>query len=128
MSVEVREIQDVTIIHSNLTRVTAVAGAEEFRQTLMESIEEGRLAIAVDMHGIEYADSTMIGALVDGNKLLTRDGGTMCLFNVSHELREFFNQTVLDRFIEICATEEIAILVFDGLPKKKRRSIRKFFG
>jgi len=127
MSVETREVKGVLIIHPNFTRVTAVSGVEEFRDTMERSVERGHLAIAVDLAGVEYADSTMIGALISTFKKLSRQNGLMCLFNVGSELHEFFRQTVFDRFVEICRDEQSALELFGDRPKSTRKGLRRLF-
>ncbi len=79
------------------------------REALESAGKEGHLAIAVDLAGVEYADSTMIGLLIGAFKTLTQNRGLICLFNVAPELHEFFRQTVLDRLIEICKDEQTAL-------------------
>ena len=128
MSVDVYEVKGVLIIHPELSRVTALGGAEEFRTVVNKALKDGYLAVAVDLAGVEYADSAMIGTLVDAFKQLNRENGTICLFNVSQELREFFRQTVLDRFIQIFPDEESVLLALEDRPKRKRRKgLRRFF-
>lgn len=127
MSVEKREVGGVLIVHPTTTRVTAVVGAEELREALESAGKEGHLAIAVDLAGVEYADSTMIGLLIGAFKTLTQNRGLICLFNVAPELHEFFRQTVLDRLIEICKDEQTALELFEGGPKMKRKGLRGLF-
>lgn len=130
MSVDVREVKGVLIVRPGNRRVTAVSGANEFREALDKALTAGHLAVAVDLTGVEYADSTMIGALISAFKNLHQHGGLICLFNVGSELREFFRQTVLDRVIEIRKDEQSAIDLFDGRTKKtgKRKSgLRRLF-
>ena len=118
---EIREVDGIVIIHPPQKWITAVDGAAEFRDALEKVVAEGRLAVAVDLSGVEYADSTAIGALIQGFKNLTREGGKLCLFGVGDEMKDFLAQTVLDRFIEICSDEESVALQFTNLPRKKKR-------
>ena len=118
---EIREVDGILIIQPPQKWITAVDGATEFREALEKAVEDGRLAVAVDLDGVEYADSTAIGALIQGFKSLTRAGGKLCLFHVGDEMKDFLSQTVLDRFIEICTDEESVSLQFTNLPKKKKR-------
>ena len=111
----------VLIIHPTQKWITAVDGAEPFRKALESAIDDGYLAVAVNLDGVEYADSTAIGAIIQGFKKITRAGGKMCLFHVGQEMEDFLAQTVLDRFIEIVGDEEAVDLHFSGMPKQKKK-------
>lgn len=127
MGADRREVNGVLIVHPTDSRLTAMSGAGELREALMGAVRRGHLALAVDLAGVEYADSTMIGDLIAAFKDLHRDGGLICLFNVAPELREFLHQTVLDRLIEICTDERAALLLMEDRPKSKRRGLRRLF-
>jgi anti-sigma B factor antagonist len=121
-----RNVEGVLILNPSQKWITAVDGASELREEISLAIEDGCLAIAVDMGQVEYADSTAIGALIQGFKDLTRNGGRICLFNVGQEMKDFLTQTVLDRFIEVKSDEEAVLLDFKSAPKKKKSWWRPF--
>lgn len=127
MGVDVREVKGVLVVHPDLKRVTAASGAEEFRSTIDDAVTKGRLAIALDLAGIEYADSTMIGVLIAAFKSLNQNGGLICAYNVGPELHEFFRQTVLDRLIEVCKSEDDALDLFKDRSKSKKKGLRGLF-
>jgi len=123
MNVETRTADGVLIVRPGAGRITALSGADLLRQALEKAIARGHLAIAVDLDGVEYADSTMLGVLISAFKALNQRGGLVCAFNVGSELREFFHQTVLDRVIDVCKDESEALGLFAGRARKKRRGL-----
>ncbi len=127
MEIEVRTAGGVQILRPTLSRLTAVSGADGLDQSIRQAIADGNLAIAINMTEVEYADSTAIGALIRGYKQLATGQGTLCLFGVGEELREFFRQTVLDRLIDIEPDEQSALQMFEGQPKKRRKGIWNIF-
>ena len=127
MSLGVHDANGVLVVQPNRVRITAATGVEDLREALIDAIRNGRLAIAVDLHGVEYADASTIDALIDAYKGLQQVGGSLCIFNAAETLREFFQQTVLHRFIHICSDEQEAVEFFRELPKRKRRRFRSFF-
>jgi len=122
MSVDVREVDGVALIHPRRKRVTALSGADELREALHNARERGHLAIAIDFEGVEYADTAAIGMLIAEFKVLNRDHGLMCLFNVGPDMHEFFRQIVFDHLIEVRGTEQAALELFAGQPKRRHLS------
>jgi len=90
-------------------------------------VKGGHLAIAVDLAGVEYADSTMIGILISTFKSLNQSKGMICLYNVGSELHEFFRQTVLDRLIEVCKDEQTALRLLADRARSRRKGLRRLF-
>ena len=120
MSVHEREVDGVLILHPALARITRSSGVSEFGASLRRARETGHLAIAIDLQGVEYADSELITALLTEFKQLIKMHGLMCLFNVGTELREFFRQTIIDHLIEIHEDKRSAVDRFADLPKRTR--------
>jgi len=128
MSVDVREVGGICIIHPNETRLIVGSAEDDFRAALNRVIDAGHLALAVDMAGVEYADARTISTLIESFKLLNRNGGSLCLYNLAEGMRDFFRQTVLDNLIETRPNESAAVSFFANLPKRKRKGLRGLFG
>lgn len=83
MHIDVIEKDGVAVVTPVGARVDLqVAG--EFRATLLQRIEAGHHRLVVDMEGVEFVDSSGLGALVSALKALRelRAGGDLRLANV----------------------------------------------
>ena len=65
MSIDVHEADGVVVIRPNQARIIAASGESELGSALAKAIDDGGLAIALDLAGVEYADNAVIGGLVD---------------------------------------------------------------
>jgi anti-anti-sigma factor len=121
MSVASRDIGGVLIIHPEHERITVASGSvEDLRESLHQAVDDGRLAIAIDLDGVEYIDSAVVGVLADEFGRLAWHHGRLCLFNVHPALHEFFSHTVLDHLIPVCGSEEAVIELFRGKHLRRR--------
>ncbi len=127
MGLDVHEVEGICIVRPNLSHVTQTTGAAEVHEALEVAVNDGKLAVAVDLKGVKFADSPTIDALIDTHKALMKNGGELCVFHVEPEVREFFQQTMFHRFIQICTDEQDAIFHFENSPKKKRRGLLRLF-
>jgi anti-anti-sigma factor len=104
-------------------RITAKSGARDLRETLRESFSDGYLAVALNLERVEFADAALFDAIADEVRLLTKHGGTLCVFNVRPALREFFYESALDHLIEIREDERDALDLFEDRPKRMRQPV-----
>jgi anti-sigma B factor antagonist len=91
-------------------------GAEELESRLTEVIEEGPSAVVVDLSGVTFLDSTVLGVLLRGLKRLRARGGRFRVVAPSAEIRRIFELTYLDRLFELDATREEALVATAALP------------
>jgi len=116
-----RKRDGVLILSFDAPRITASSGAYFFREALHDAVDAGHLAIAINFAGVEYVDTRGLKAFWSGFKHLTSHHGHLCLFNVGHELHEFFQQLAVTEILDVCANEAEAVEKFDDRPKFKRR-------
>jgi anti-sigma B factor antagonist len=64
----------VTVIQPDGERLD-IAVASDFRNALLELIENGRRNLVVDLKGVSFIDSSGLGALVSALKTLKANGG-----------------------------------------------------
>jgi anti-sigma B factor antagonist len=64
----------VTIVQPDADRLD-IAVASDFRNTLLELIENGRRNLVVDLKTVSFIDSSGLGALVSALKTLKANGG-----------------------------------------------------
>lgn len=112
MKYETAERDGVTIVRVDEERATILQGVEEFKKALLDIIERGHINILVDMSKVEFADSSMLGALVSALKMLTRKRGDLKILGLKPPVRAIFELTRLYRVFEIFEAEEDAIASF----------------
>ena len=83
--------------------------APEFKQQLLEVIEQGGRDVIVDLSDTTFIDSTTLGVLVGGVKRLRPVGGQLMLVCSDRNIIKIFEITGLHRVFEIHATREDAL-------------------
>ena len=83
--------------------------APEFKQQLLEVIEQGGKDVVVDLTNTTFIDSTTLGVLVGGVKRLRTNDGRLSLVCSDRNITKIFEITGLDKVFEIYATREDAI-------------------
>lgn len=103
------EIAEAGIAVIDLKGEVDLYTAPEFKQRLLEHIENGVLQIVVDFTDTTFIDSTTLGVLVGGVKRLRPDGGQLLLVCSDRNIVKIFEITGLHRVFEIHATREEAL-------------------
>ena len=83
--------------------------APEFKQHLLEQVENGVLRVVVDFSDTTFIDSTTLGVLVGGVKRLRPVGGQLILVCSDRNIVKIFEITGLHRVFEIHSTREDAL-------------------
>ena len=83
--------------------------APEFKQQLLQQVENGVLQIIVDFTDTTFIDSTTLGVLVGGVKRLRPVGGQLLLVCSDRNIIKIFEITGLHRVFEIHGTREEAL-------------------
>jgi anti-sigma B factor antagonist len=97
------------------THVISVSGeihvstAPEFSRRLNDAIAGGKLAVVLDLSGVEFIDSTGLSVLLNGLRRVTRAGGRMAIVVTNPTVRRLFEITRLDSTFDILATREAAL-------------------
>jgi anti-anti-sigma factor len=105
------EHNDVIVEVVDLNRAT-LSEADEFKQRLIENIENGYKKIVVDLTDCEFIDSTFLGALVISLKKVTSLGGDLRLVGFQPAVHSMFELTRMYRVFETFNSKEDAILSF----------------
>jgi anti-sigma B factor antagonist len=103
------EIAEAGIAVIDLKGEVDLYTAPEFKQRLLEHIENGVLQIVVDFTDTTFIDSTTLGVLVGGVKRLRPDGGQLLLVCSDRNIVKIFEITGLHRVFEIHSTREEAL-------------------
>ncbi len=83
--------------------------APEFKERLVQLIEDGKTQIVVDLSAATFIDSTTLGVLVGGVKRLRPAGGTLALVCSDQNISKIFEITGLDRVFGIHETRDQAL-------------------
>lgn len=68
--------------------------------------EEDIESLIIDMSGINYMDSSGVGALVAGQKKVKAQGGKFALLNIKEDVLNILKLATLDQFFTIYENEE----------------------
>lgn len=102
---------DVVVITVRLKRATLVE-AEEFKELLINEIQQGIKKIIVDLNSCEFIDSTFLGSLVVSLKKLTMLKGDLRLVGFQPAVHSMFELTRMYRVFESFKSKEEAINSF----------------
>lgn len=83
--------------------------APEFKERMVQLIEDGKKRIVVDLSDATFVDSTTLGVLVGGVKRLRPAGGTLALVCTDQNITKIFEITGLDRVFPIHETRDDAL-------------------
>ena len=83
--------------------------APEFKERLVQVIEDGKKRLVVDLSKATFIDSTTLGVLVGGVKRLRPTGGSLSLVCTDQNISKIFEITGLDRVFPIYASREEAL-------------------
>jgi anti-sigma B factor antagonist len=83
--------------------------APEFKERMVQLIDDGKKRIVVDLSSATFIDSTTLGVLVGGVKRLRPAGGALALVCTDQNITKIFEITGLDRVFSIHATREDAL-------------------
>jgi anti-sigma B factor antagonist len=83
--------------------------APEFKERMIELIEDGKTRIVVDLSAATFIDSTTLGVLVGGVKRLRPADGALALVCTDQNIVKIFEITGLDRVFPIHASRADAL-------------------
>jgi anti-sigma B factor antagonist len=106
-----RDIGDVTVIDMD-GRITLGEGSDLLRDLVREKLGRGRKKIVMNLAGINYIDSTGLGELVSGYRLIKREGGELKLLNLNRKVTDLLQITKLYTVFDIHTQESQAISSF----------------
>lgn len=79
-----------------------------FRETMVDLIENGAPNLIIGMNGVEYIDSSGLGALVGGLKRASERGGKIAIVCNNPQVRKVFEITGLERVFPLYKAEDEA--------------------
>jgi anti-sigma B factor antagonist len=106
-----REVGDVTVIDMD-GRITLGEGSALLRDMVREKLGTGHKKIVLNLAGIIYIDSTGLGELVSGYRLVKSEGGDIKLLNLNKKVTDLLQITKLYTVFDIHNQEEKAVASF----------------
>ena len=106
-----RDVGDVTIIDMD-GRITLGEGASLLRDLVREKLAAGRKKIVMNLAGINYIDSTGLGELVSGYRMIKSQGGELKLLSVNQKVGDLLQITKLYTLFDIHNQELHALASF----------------
>ncbi|MGA7792016.1 MAG: STAS domain-containing protein [Candidatus Acidiferrales bacterium] len=106
-----REVGDVTVIDMD-GRITLGEGSALLRDLVRENVAKGRKKIVMNLAGINYIDSTGLGELVAGYRLVKSEGGEIKLLNLNKKVTDLLQITRLYTVFDIHNQETQAVSSF----------------
>ena len=86
-----------------------VTNRQEFKQAILDAVEQGVRVVVVDFTTSGYIDSSGLGALVSLSRRLRDAGGDLRLVGLNDDLRTLFELTRLDALFPLYATRADAL-------------------
>ena len=86
-----------------------VSNRQEFKQLVLDEVEQGMRLVVVDFSRSAYIDSSGLGALVSLGKRIREAGGELRLAALNEDLRTLFELTRLDALFPLYEKREDAL-------------------
>ena len=83
--------------------------APEFKERMVQVIEQGKKQVVVDLSKATFIDSTTLGVLVGGVKRLRPAGGSLAIVCADQNICKIFEITGLDQIFQIVPDRESAM-------------------
>ena len=106
-----REIGDVTVIDMD-GRITLGEGSALLRDLVRQYLGKGRKKIVLNLAGITYIDSTGLGELVSGYRLMKSEDGEIKLLNLNKKVSDLLQITKLYTVFDVHSQEAQALASF----------------
>jgi len=107
MSFSLERTDDVLIV--TVDGQLVVTNRQEFKQAILDAVEEGVRVVVADFSTAGYIDSSGLGALVSLSRRLRETGGDLRLVGLNDDLRSLFELTRLDALFPLYATRADAL-------------------
>jgi len=111
MKIDARTVGDVHILDCS-GKITLGEGTMAVRNTVREILKSGGKKIVLNLHDVNYIDSSGIGELVSCYTTVTNQGGQLKLLNLTSKIRELLQITKLLTVFHVFTDEKSAVASF----------------
>jgi anti-sigma B factor antagonist len=106
-----RDIGGVIVIDLE-GRITLGDGSALLRDLIRENLDQGHKKLLLNLAAISYLDSTGLGELVSGYRLVKSNGGELKLLNLNKKVTDLLQVTKLYTVFDIHNDEAQAVASF----------------
>lgn len=112
MMTSTRQVGDVTVV--DITgRISLGEESAALRELIMNLLSEGHQKILMNLAGVNYIDSSGLGALVSGFTSVRKAGGELKLVNLTDKVDNLMEVTKLYTVFDIATDEAAGVKSFD---------------
>jgi anti-sigma B factor antagonist len=111
MKIDTRTVGDVHVLDCS-GKITLGEGTMAIRNTVREILKNGGKKIVLNLHDVNYIDSSGIGELVSSYTTVTNQGGKLVLLNLTHKIHELLQITKLLTVFQVYDSEQAALAGF----------------
>lgn len=111
MTIQQRDVGGVVILDID-GKLMGGVDSEVFQETVQELIRSGRQKILVNLEKVKWMNSTGLGVLIAGFRVVQRSGGTLKLLHVSERIQDLLKITKLASVFESFEAESEAVESF----------------
>ena len=101
-------IGDVLVIKIN-EKEANLSKSELFKEFVITELKAGSTNIIISFEGVEYLDSSFLGALVGILKTLLPLNGTLYLTDMNYDIINLFELTRLNQIFDLKSTVKLAL-------------------
>ena len=110
MELQIDECEGVKVVRIPANHLDA-GNATEFRGAISAAIT-GEKRVLIDLSGVQFVDSSGLGALLACLRQLAAEGGRLRLCGIGRTVRSLFELVRMHRVFDICVTRESALAAF----------------
>lgn len=111
LTIDERKVDGVTVLDFG-GRITLGEGSALMRDTVKELVEQGVKSVVINLGGVNYVDSSGIGALVSCFTTMKNRGGHLKLLNLTGKIQDLLIITKLLTVFETYDDEAEAVRSF----------------
>lgn len=107
---EVHDLDDVAVVRFSVSHINDEENIEELGHELFAIVEQfGMRRVVLNLTGVEYFTSSVVGKIITLHRKLHRSDGLMCLSNLTPGIHEVLNASRLLNYFTHAPTEVEAI-------------------
>ena len=115
---EIEVIGQIAVATLTVTELTQDEGATQLADLLHDMAETGAIYFVLDVHAVQFMDTTCLGCMVQALNDLAARGGKIALANSNQNVDYVFRLTRLDRVFRICADVPAAMAAVEGTDRE----------